>query len=179
MRRDDRGGANAVRRKRLRHGCGRRYAPSCATAPALPARAPTNWPASSLALLSRPVRPEQKSHVVLGLRGFSRWTGGRIRIQLSAIGFQQEQRAPQRAARMFLFCVVKANDRWRHDPKRRAVGSVVPTLSHRTRKSGAPSTVVVRREGKIEHEPAPFVASAPQPASSPAQPLMPKAVGYL
>ncbi len=36
------------RRRRLRRGCGRRFAPSFAPTPALPARLPTNCPAASL-----------------------------------------------------------------------------------------------------------------------------------
>jgi hypothetical protein len=38
--------------RRLCRGSGRRFAPLCATAATLPALLPTNWPASSLALLS-------------------------------------------------------------------------------------------------------------------------------
>ena len=39
-------------RRRFRHVCRRRFAPSAPTALALPARLPTNWPAASLPLLA-------------------------------------------------------------------------------------------------------------------------------
>jgi len=49
----------ALMGQRLRRGYGRRFAPSFATVAALPARWPTNCPASSLSLLSRQFAHEQ------------------------------------------------------------------------------------------------------------------------
>jgi hypothetical protein len=95
--------------QRLRRGCGRRFAPSCAMAPALPAHLPTNCPASSLSLLAGQFA---QSSVGSGLVKHS---------ALGSIGRVAERGGVVRSGKI-----------------PRGTGQWNPTLAQRTRKDGAP-----------------------------------------